>query len=54
MKLAKVLQFTGKADVEEHLKTYDELDFDVFSNQKCEQTVREPFSGHHGDLARRA
>jgi hypothetical protein len=37
-RLANILPLTGKTDrVEEHLKTFDELDFEVFSSQKWDR-----------------
>lgn len=45
--LAKVLPFIRKAErVEEHLKTFDELDFNVFSNQKWDRLSE----SHAGDI----
>jgi len=44
-KAASVVAFKKQAyGVEEHLKTFDELDFDVFSNQKWDR-----LSESHGD-----
>ncbi len=40
--------------VEANLKTFDVLDFDVFSNQKWDRLQESHAQGHHRHLARRS